>query len=156
MRGLLLGADVVSVRDVEHALASFGDRYLARIYTPAEIAYARAAPSETARRLGARFAAKEATIKALRAGQIGIDPRTIEIAKAADGGTELVLTGAASVAARRAGAGELTATLSHHGDLAIAVVVGERAPSPPSRILVRARQRRTTPRANAPRGAHRP
>src|SRR5438132_536417 len=130
MRGVLLGTDLVDVRDVEDALRTFGDRYLARVYTPAEIAYAMAAPPETARRLAGRFAVKEATIKALRASDVGVDPRSIEVTKAPDGACGIALSGAAAFAARRAGARSFAVSISHTGSLAVAVVVGERSPTP--------------------------
>jgi len=140
MRGVLLGTDLVDVREVEDALRAFGDRYLARVYTPAEIAYALASPPETARRLAARFAVKEATLKALRAGDVGVDPRSIEVTKAPDGACGVALTGAAALAARRAGIGTLAVSISHQGDLAIAVVVGERARPSASRLSTHARK----------------
>ena len=127
MSGLSVGMDVVDVREVEQSIARFGDRYLARIYTADEVAYARQAPAETARRLGARFAAKEATIKALRAAGDGIDPRSINVAKAPDGGCEIVLSGSALDAARRAGVVSLSVSMTHDGDIAAAVVIAERA-----------------------------
>ena len=100
-RELKIGIDIVDVRDVERALASFGDRYTARVFTPAEIAYASNAadPSVTARRLGARFAAKEATLKALDASERGISPRSIEVSRRPTGAIALELSGAAFAAA---------------------------------------------------------
>jgi|HubBroStandDraft_2_1064218.scaffolds.fasta_scaffold180238_1 holo-[acyl-carrier protein] synthase len=126
MRELTIGVDVVDVREVEASLAVFGERYVSRLYTPAEAAYAREAPAQTARRLGARFAAKEATIKALRASEAGIDPRAIEVVRGADGACELVLAGSALAAAERVGVRSLALSLTHQGDIAAAVVVGER------------------------------
>jgi phosphopantetheine--protein transferase-like protein len=134
MRGLLLGADLVDVREVEEALVAFGDRYVGRIYTPTEIAYAMKAPGETARRLGARFAAKEATIKALRASEEGIDPRSIEVIKAPDGGCEVALSGTALIAAHRSGVADLTVSMSHQGSLAMAVVVAQRTRASSTRL----------------------
>ena len=124
---MLIGADLVDVREIGEALVTFGERYLSRVYTPDEILYATGAASETCRRLGARFAAKEATIKALRAADAGIGLRSIEVVKAPDGACELALSGNASAAAERAGAGEFTLTMSHQGHLAMAVVIAERA-----------------------------
>jgi holo-[acyl-carrier protein] synthase len=140
MREVFLGTDLVDVREVESALQAFGERYLARVYTPAEIAYALASPPETARRLAARFAVKEATLKALHAGEVGVDPRSIEVTKSPDGACGVALSGAAALAARRAGAGPLAVSISHEGCLAIAVVVGERAAPPKSRLSTHARK----------------
>jgi holo-[acyl-carrier protein] synthase len=140
MLGLLLGADLVDVREVEAALAQFGDRYLSRVYTPEEIAYAKESPAEMARRLGARFAAKEATIKALRASDAGVGLRSIEITRAGDGACEVRLSGEALCAARRAGAASLAVTLSHQGNHALAVVVGQRSRAAPSRLRWRSQK----------------
>jgi holo-[acyl-carrier protein] synthase len=145
MRGLLLGADLVDVREIEESLVSFGDRYLARVYTPGEVAYAKAAPSETARRLGARFAAKEATIKALGAVDVGIDLRSIEVTKRPDGGCDLRLSGGAFEAAQRAGVGSLTVSLSHQGSLAFAVVLAEPRHLPQSRLFASPRTKARRP-----------
>jgi holo-[acyl-carrier protein] synthase len=119
-----IGVDLVDVRDVASSIARFGDRYLARVFTPREIAYATSAidPATTARRLGARFAAKEATLKALRACERGISPRAIEVVRSEDGGIELALHGPAFAAARDASA-TLALTMSHEGQLAVAIVI---------------------------------
>ena len=125
-RGLTVGVDLVDVREVEAALAAFGDRYVSRVFTRAEAAYAREASPETARRLGARFAAKEAVIKALRAGEMGINLKAIEVIRAVDGSCELELSGSALAAAQSLGIDSLALSMSHQGDMAAAVVVGER------------------------------
>lgn len=123
--GLTVGLDVVDVRDVEASVVRFGARYLARIYTPAEIAYATSARDRAtvARRLGARFAAKEATIKALGASERGISLRNIEVARRDDGAIAIALSGAAFAAAREAGEPSLAVSVSHEGHLAAAVVI---------------------------------
>jgi holo-[acyl-carrier protein] synthase len=131
-----VGFDLVDVREVEQSIARFGERYLSRVYTRDEVAYAMRAPDRAtaARRLGARFAAKEATIKALGAGERGISPRTIEVARASDGSLRIVLHGPAFAAAREAGATALVVSLSHEGDFAAAIVIAERHPRRRSRI----------------------
>ena len=126
-RGVFVGVDLVDVRDVKESLDRFGVRYLSRIYAPKEIAYALSSQTECARRLAARFAAKEATIKALGASEAGIDPRLIEVTRRPNGECELILAGAALSAARRAGVGSLAVSMSHEGNLAAAVVVAEPA-----------------------------
>ncbi len=124
-----VGFDLVDVREVEESIDRFGERYLRRVYTPGEIAYAMSAPDRAiaARRLGARFAAKEATIKALGASERGISPREIEVARSSDGAVRSILHGPALAAAREAGAKALTVSLSHQGELAGAVVLAEKS-----------------------------
>ena len=70
-----VGIDLVMVSRISESLERFGDRFLRRVFTDCEIAYAAAAPAHTAQRLAARFAAKEATIKALRVRDHGINWR---------------------------------------------------------------------------------
>ena len=123
-----VGIDLVSVRRVEESLARFGDRFLRRVFTEGEIAYATSAPALAAERLAARFAAKEATIKALGLAQqgIGIGWRQIEIEREASGKCRVVLHGAARAAAARAGFATLAVSLSHEGDTSAAVVLATR------------------------------
>ena len=64
-RTLRVGTDLVRVSRITSSLESFGEAFLRRSFTEAEIAYATASPVSTAERLAARFAAKEATVKAL-------------------------------------------------------------------------------------------
>jgi len=130
-----VGLDLVDVREVAESVERFGQLYLDRCYTPAEVAYAMSAPDRVTgvRRLAARFAAKEATIKALGASERGISPRDIEIARADDGSIRLELHGPAFAAARAAGVtgpgGALVVSMSHQGDLAAAVVVAHKGTS---------------------------
>ena len=111
---LRVGIDLVQVSRIADSLAQFGDRFLRRIFTDGEIAYATAAPGQTAERLAARFAAKEAAKKALALDAVGW--RQIEVVRAPSGACTLALHGIAA-------AGELAVSLSHEGDLAAAVVV---------------------------------
>jgi holo-[acyl-carrier protein] synthase len=133
-----IGLDLVDLRDVAVAIACFGARYLSRVYTDAEVAYAMSARDHATivRRLAARFAAKEATIKALGASERGIGPRSIEIVRKADGAVRVALSGPALAAAREVGATALAVSMTHEGEVAAAVVVASRAEtaSPRSRI----------------------
>src|SRR5882672_9538089 len=91
---LRVGIDLVQVSRVAESMDRFGERFLRRIFTDAEIAYAVSAPALTSTRLAARFAAKEAARKAL--GLDGIGWRQIEVQRAPTGAVELVLHGAAA------------------------------------------------------------
>ena len=74
-----VGIDLVRVSRVAASLAQFGERFLRRVFTEAEIAYATSSPGLTAERLAARFAAKEAAIKALGLADQGVGWRQIEV-----------------------------------------------------------------------------
>jgi holo-[acyl-carrier protein] synthase len=118
-----VGIDLVRVSRVAASLERFGERFLKRIFTDGEIAYATAAPAFTAERLAARFAAKEATVKALDLAERGVGWREIEVTRRPSGGCDLKLHGAARAAAVEAGVDELAVSLSHEGDYATAVVM---------------------------------
>ncbi|WP_427913283.1 holo-ACP synthase [Ramlibacter sp. MMS24-I3-19] len=117
-----LGIDLVHVPRIAESLRDFGDRFAQRLFTDAEIAYARSSGSEQAARFAARFAAKEATIKTLSLSDAGVNWRDMEVQRAADGACSLVLRGEALAAARSMGVGRLLVSLSHDGDYAAAVV----------------------------------
>ena len=108
-----VGIDLVSIPRIVESMATFGERFLARVFTAGERAYAAGDPAK----LAARFAAKEAVKKALRIDGVGWTQ--IEVVRAADGAPSLVLHGIAGVDAR-----ELAISMSHEGDYATAIAIG--------------------------------
>lgn len=120
---LSVGIDLVQVSRIAESLEKFGERFLNRIFTEGEIAYACAEPTQTARRLAARFAAKEATIKALNLAEQPISLRDIEVRRLASGACEIGLHGGLERLATSAGTTSLAVSLSHEGDYATAVVI---------------------------------
>lgn len=125
------GVDLVHVPRIEASLADLGERFLQRLFTAQEQAYALAAPVHTAERLAARFAAKEAVIKALNLSEVGVHWRDIEVCRAEDGACSLALHGRAAEVARSLRVTEMSLSLSHDGDQAVAFVV---AFSDPARL----------------------
>jgi holo-[acyl-carrier protein] synthase len=119
---LRVGLDVVDVNQVRGSLQQFGRRYLSRLFTEDEIGYALQAREQCAERLAARFAAKEAAIKAFSLSEVGVSWRDIEVRKQPDGGCRLALHGKAARAAVRLGVSDIALSLSHDGDYAGAVV----------------------------------
>lgn len=121
-----IGIDLVAVDRIARVLRRRGERFLARVYTAGELA---ACPpgEQYARRLAARFAAKEAALKALGTGLAGgIRWREIEVRRAAGGRPEIVLHGRAAEYAAGLGVSRMHLSLSHDGPFAAAVVVAER------------------------------
>jgi holo-[acyl-carrier protein] synthase len=112
----------VQVSRIAESMRLFGERFTRRLFTSAEIAYCSASEVGAAERFAARFAAKEAALKALRLTE-GVDWRELEVVRADSGACTLLLHGDL---ARRAGPWVLSVSLSHEGDLATAVVVAER------------------------------
>jgi holo-[acyl-carrier protein] synthase len=120
---LAVGVDVVEISRIAGAVSRYGERFLARVYTADERAYA----ASRASALAVRFAAKEATAKALGTGIGPVGWRNIEIRNDAAGKPTLILHGAAAAVARRAGFLEWQVSVTHSRDLATAFVVGFRA-----------------------------
>lgn len=128
MSSVRVGTDLVEIATVAEALAAFGQAYLDRLFTPDEIAYCRAGGVETAQRLAARFAAKEACIKVLRPPDGGIDWRWIEVRKMPGGWCELRLHDGARRLADTQNLSGWSVSLSHERLYAIAVVTATFAP----------------------------
>ena len=113
------GVDLIEIERVASAIQRHGERFLRRVFTPAELEECHGSPAS----LAARFAAKEAAAKALGTGIGAVSWLEIEVLRPGDGPPALHLSGAA---ARRAAALGLTTwavSLSHSQALAIASVV---------------------------------
>jgi holo-[acyl-carrier protein] synthase len=121
----LVGADVVDVAQVAHSIGTFGERYLRRVFTDQEVAHCTVGGRDPAPHLAARFAAKEAAFKALRAGDAPFDWRWIEVRSRGDGSCGLLLHRGMRSLAKRRGVRRLELSMSHDGAYAIAVVVGD-------------------------------
>jgi holo-[acyl-carrier protein] synthase len=117
-----VGVDIALVSQIRAGVERFGSRYLDRVFTSGEQQSATGAPETRMARLAGRFAAKEATLKALRVS--GEPPmwREIEVLNHPDGWPEMRLSGAAAQLAARRGVTDISVSLSHEGDHAIAVV----------------------------------
>lgn len=128
---LTVGIDLVQLSRIRESIATFGDRFLRRVFTEGELAYATAAPDLAPSRLAARLAAKEATLKALDLVERGIGWRDIEVTRGPSGAPSLVLHRSARAAAEEAGLADsdLALSLSHEGDYATAVVISLRQSS---------------------------
>jgi holo-[acyl-carrier protein] synthase len=119
-----IGVDLVSISDVESALKSHAERYLARIYTARELGDCKQGGQVSAQRLAARFAAKEATLKVLRPADEAIPWREIEVVGGHAGSpVGLKLAGRAAEKALEADVTSLALTVTHEAGLASAVVV---------------------------------
>ena len=122
------GIDVAEVARVQAALEApaTGARFKARVFTTEEQRYCEARGAGRYQSYAARFAAKEATMKALGVGwgrHIGwLD---IEVVRAEDGRPTVQLHGKGVVAAAATGAARLHLALTHTRDVALAQVVAE-------------------------------
>jgi holo-[acyl-carrier protein] synthase len=115
-----IGVDIIEVSRIASALSRWGERFLHRIYTVSELE----AYSERLLSLAARFAAKEAVMKALGTGRRGIAWREIEVLRLPGGRPSVHLHGKAEEKARSLGIERFSISLSHTSSHAIAFVLG--------------------------------
>lgn len=117
-----VGVDLVEVDRIRTTVERWGDRFLRRVYTEAEIDYC-LRRGEKYRSLAARFAAKEAVMKALGTGwKRGVRWVDIEVVRRPGSAPEIVLHGQSRDLGR---GGRFLVSLSHTHTHAIAVVVVE-------------------------------
>jgi len=122
--GVKVGIDLVSIEAVEESIRVHADRYLGRVYTVTELRdCATTVGTPDARRLAARFAAKEAAMKVLRAGDEALPWTSIGVARDRFGGPSIELAGAAAALADERGIQALDVSLTHERDYAAAVVI---------------------------------
>lgn len=121
-----IGIDIVEVYRIRDTLART-PRFRERVFTQGERAYCDSKGNAAAQSYAARFAAKEAFLKALKTGWRGkITWHDIEIVSDADGAPGLAITGEAAAILRERGAGRVHLSLSHTSEHAIAQVIFER------------------------------
>ena len=135
--GLRVGLDLVHVARIAESIARFGARFTERVFTAEEIAYCEASEADRDRRFAARFAAKEATWKALGLDDKGHAWRSIEVVHDASQRPSIVLHEPLRLRADEAGADTLSLSLTHEADYAAAVVIANCSPrglaTPPQR-----------------------
>jgi holo-[acyl-carrier protein] synthase len=119
------GVDLCEVPRIEQAIARYGDRFMGRIFTPREIAYANRKANRF-ERFAARFAAKEAGMKAIGTGwRGGITWRDFEVLNLPSGRPTLQFHGRAAEVAERLGVRNVSLSLTHTKEQAMAVVILE-------------------------------
>jgi holo-[acyl-carrier protein] synthase len=122
-----LGTDIAEIARIEQSIARFGQRFVERIFTPAEIAYCHRKKS-SGESFAARFAAKEAAAKALGTGiSHGVTWHEFEVRRETSGKPTLHLTGRAAQLAAKLGVTRTAISLTHTRTQAMAVVILEAA-----------------------------
>ncbi len=120
-----IGTDLAEVPRIRRSIENFGDRFLHRIYTERERRYA-SRKANAAERFAARFAAKEAGMKAIGTGwRHGITWKDFEVVNEPSGRPTLRLTGVAKQIAERLGVERISLSLTHTAEMAFAVVIFE-------------------------------
>jgi holo-[acyl-carrier protein] synthase len=118
-----VGVDLTPVSRMERALQAHPERLEARLFTDGERAYCRAR-AHAGQHFAARFAAKEALLKALGVPE-GLRWHELEVVSGEGGAPAFRLSGNAAAAAARAGVRRLHLSLTHADDSAVAFVVAE-------------------------------
>jgi holo-[acyl-carrier protein] synthase len=119
------GVDLCEVSRIESAIARHGQRFIERIFTGSEIAYAESKANRY-ERYAARFAAKEAGMKALGTGwRGGIAWHDFEVANLSSGRPTLRLHGKAAELAAKLGVQGVALSITHTAGQALAMVILE-------------------------------
>ncbi len=120
-----LGADIAEIDRIATAIRRHGHAFLHRVFTDNEIRYCERHKAKD-ERYAARFAAKEAAMKALGTGwRKGVRWRDIEVRNAPSGKPEIFLAGEAEKHAARLGARHFHLSITHSGNMALAQVILE-------------------------------
>jgi holo-[acyl-carrier protein] synthase len=120
-----LGIDIAEIDRIETAIRRYGEHFLQRLFTPAEIEYCEGYRNRFERYAG-RFAAKEAAMKALGTGwRRGIRWVDIEVTREPGGKPALRLSGQAAQFASELGVRHIAVTITHAGNTAFAEVIFE-------------------------------
>ncbi len=119
------GVDITEVPRIRQALDRHGERFLKRVFTPEEIRYC-SGKANIAERLAARFAAKEAGMKAIGTGlRGGVTWQDVEVVRPPDQRPQLRYSGRAAEIAAALGCKKTHLSLSHTAEQAIAHVILE-------------------------------
>ena len=120
MNVLGIGVDLVRISRMREVLDRWHERFLARVFTEEEIAYCRRR-RDPVPHFAARFAAKEAGLKALGTGlRLGISWRELEVRRERGAAPRLVLSGRSREIGLRQGGRRMLLALTHEGDYALA------------------------------------
>ena len=117
--------DLAEVPRIRASIERYGDRFVHRIFTPAEIAYVESKANRF-ERYAARFAAKEAGMKAIGTGwKRGVRWQDFEVANLPSGKPTLRLHGVAARIAEQLGVRNVSLSLTHTAELGMAHVILE-------------------------------
>ena len=119
------GVDLAEVPRIRASIERYGERFIHRIYTPAEIAYVERKANRW-ERYAARFAAKEAGMKAIGTGwRHGVRWQDFEVANLPSGKPTLRMHGVAARVAEKLGVRNVSLSITHTAELGMAHVILE-------------------------------
>ena len=121
-----IGVDLAEVPRIRAAIERHGRRFIDRIYTPGEIAYVESKANRF-ERYAARFAAKEAGMKAIGTGwRRGVRWQDFEVANLPSGKPTLLLHGVAEQVASRLSVSNIALSITHTAQQGAAIVILEK------------------------------
>ena len=119
------GVDLAEVSRIKASIERYGEKFIRRIYTPAEIAYVERKANKY-QRYAARFAAKEAGMEAIGTGwRRGVTWQDFEVANLPSGKPTLLLHGVAADFAGKLGVKNISLSITHTAELGMAHVIFE-------------------------------
>src|SRR5215467_992301 len=124
-----IGVDLAQIPRLRRVVERWDERFLRRVFTDGEIAYCRRR-RDPIPHLAARFAAKEATLKALGTGlRMGVKWRELEVRRERGQAPIMVLSGRCRAIAEAKGGRRVLLSLTHDGDYAMAqaMLIGDSA-----------------------------
>ena len=113
------GIDIIEIDRIQNVLIKHPERFLRKIFTEYEINYCRGRATQ----LAARFASKEAAMKALGTGIRGVGWREVEVQRSRSGKPYIILHGRANKRAESIGIKKIELSISHSKNLATAMVI---------------------------------
>lgn len=120
-----MGTDLIEVDRIRNSVERYGDKFLRRVYTETEVAYAMS-KQNFPERLAGRFAVKEAAMKAIGTGwRRGVTWKDFEVVNEPGGRPTLRLTGAAARIADALAVRRVSVSITHTASMAMAVVILE-------------------------------
>ncbi|NLI69704.1 MAG: holo-ACP synthase [Firmicutes bacterium] len=114
------GIDIVSVARIRKVMARFPERFRERVFTAKEMEYISTRKGDTIPLFAARYAAKEAVLKAIGCGIGPAALKEVEVVSRTGCPPRIKLHGNAGVIAKHRGIGEILVSLSHERDTACA------------------------------------
>ncbi len=121
--GMRVGVDICSVARITEVHKRYGEKFLRRVLTADEISYVKSAEKHMVTRIAARFAAKEAVVKVLGTGWVGVGWQEVELVRMPSGEPRLQLHGRARARAELLGLSQFEVSMSHEKEYAVAFVV---------------------------------
>ena len=119
------GVDLCEVSRIRQSVERFGEKFVSRIYTEREIAYV-SRKANRFERYAARFAAKEAGMKAIGTGwRHGITWHDFEVTNLGSGKPTLAFHGVAAKVAERLGVKNVSLSMTHTAEMAMAMLILE-------------------------------